>query len=141
MCCRAGSKWYTFAVGVLCWHVLLPVPSRCPCWTVAQSMGLLQCLLLYSFPGLTFPSHSAFFAKKKKNRAVHESVRHDVEPDRSCRCHFEGYDLINDLRPRCRMRVERVGEATNPGPPRTRAVSIPTTFSTWFESDSDDDDR
>ena len=42
LCCSAESKRHTFGDGVLCWHVLLPLPSRCPNWTVAQSMGQEQ---------------------------------------------------------------------------------------------------
>ena len=67
-------------------------------------------------------------------RDVHESIRHD-----------EGCDPISDLSARCcsqhGLGAERVGGATNPGPPcassRSRAVSSPTRFSTWLDPDSD----
>ena len=87
--------------GVLCWHVLLPVPSRCPCWTVAQSMGqeqtsrqcmsvagcpffvgaLFKCLLLCNFLGPTFPSHSAFLAKKNEicGKPTHHTGKQELD--------------------------------------------------------------
>ena len=78
-------------------------------------------------------------------RTFHESFRHDVELDRSCRFNVEGCHPISDLNARCcswyGLRAERVGEAKNPGPPRllwrTDRERL-TRFNTLVDTDSDD---